>query len=75
MSTNCVNCGAPLAGSECQYCGTEYADASDSVKKQKAELMEQLLKASISAQQAFVISGIGIDEVEHYKPIGSVGAV
>lgn len=22
--TNCVNCGAPLSGSKCQYCGTEY---------------------------------------------------
>ena len=21
---NCVNCGAPIAGSKCQYCGTEY---------------------------------------------------
>ena len=24
MRTNCVNCGAPLTGSKCQYCGTEY---------------------------------------------------
>lgn len=24
MLTNCVNCGAPLAGGKCQYCGTEY---------------------------------------------------
>ena len=23
--TNCVNCGAPLHGSKCPYCGTEYA--------------------------------------------------
>lgn len=23
--TNCVNCGAPLHGNKCQYCGTEYA--------------------------------------------------
>lgn len=22
--TNCVNCGAPLHGSSCRYCGTEY---------------------------------------------------
>lgn len=33
--TNCVNCGAPLHGSVCEYCGTEYnlnpAD-KDSVK-------------------------------------------
>lgn len=24
MPTNCVNCGAPLTGNKCQYCGTEY---------------------------------------------------
>ena len=22
--TNCVNCGAPITGHKCQYCGTEY---------------------------------------------------
>lgn len=26
MTTNCVNCGAPLTGNKCQYCGTEYKD-------------------------------------------------
>lgn len=25
MLTNCVNCGAPLHGSTCSYCGTKYA--------------------------------------------------
>ena len=24
--TNCVNCGAPLSGRKCTYCGTEYDD-------------------------------------------------
>jgi hypothetical protein len=24
MITNCVNCGAPLHGKKCEYCGTEY---------------------------------------------------
>lgn len=23
---NCINCGAPLHGSKCQYCGTEYGN-------------------------------------------------
>lgn len=23
---NCINCGAPLHGRECEYCGTEYGD-------------------------------------------------
>ena len=24
LGTNCVNCGAPLHGGKCEYCGTEY---------------------------------------------------
>lgn len=24
MLTNCINCGAPLCGSKCNYCGAEY---------------------------------------------------
>jgi predicted RNA-binding protein with PUA domain len=24
--TNCKNCGAPLHGNKCEYCGTEYSD-------------------------------------------------
>lgn len=24
--TNCKNCGAPLHGNRCEYCGTEYAE-------------------------------------------------
>lgn len=24
--TNCINCGAPLEGSKCLYCKTEYSD-------------------------------------------------
>lgn len=23
---NCINCGAPLTGSRCDYCGTEYSE-------------------------------------------------
>lgn len=27
--TNCVNCGAPLHGNICEYCGTEYGQNLD----------------------------------------------
>lgn len=23
---NCVNCGAPIKGNKCEYCGTEYSE-------------------------------------------------
>lgn len=26
--TNCRNCGAPVKGNRCEYCGTEYGDES-----------------------------------------------
>lgn len=26
---NCVNCGAPLRGQKCDYCGTEYGENGD----------------------------------------------
>lgn len=28
--TNCINCGAPLHGNKCEYCGTEYGNNFDS---------------------------------------------
>ena len=29
MTTNCKNCGAPLHGNRCEYCGTEYSVSQD----------------------------------------------
>lgn len=26
MNTNCKNCGAPLSGGKCEYCGTVYGN-------------------------------------------------
>ena len=26
MIKNCINCGAPLHGAKCDYCGTEYSE-------------------------------------------------
>lgn len=28
--TNCRNCGAPIKGNRCEYCGTEYPDQVES---------------------------------------------
>lgn len=30
--TNCVNCGAPLHGTKCEYCGTEYTEDRKKIK-------------------------------------------
>ena len=28
--SNCRNCGAPIKGNRCEYCGTEYPDERES---------------------------------------------
>lgn len=55
--TNCKNCGAPLHGSKCEYCGTEYPvnaayDNKVTINAQGFAFptMEELCKA-ISEQQ------------------------
>ena len=30
--TNCPNCGAPLGGGKCKYCGTEYKTEQKELK-------------------------------------------
>lgn len=48
---NCKNCGAPLRGHVCEYCGTEYAVSQKAdVEKTLGELKEniQRLKAELS---------------------------
>ena len=51
LPTNCKNCGAPLHGSRCDYCGTEYGpEPMLIVKGQPADmdkLIDQLHKTGI----------------------------
>ena len=51
MITNCVNCGAPLRGLQCDYCGTLYeSSCEDDFEKSIAELNGrfQMLKIELS---------------------------
>lgn len=50
--TNCRNCGAPLHGSVCEYCGTVYGEAQQMVlkvntAKLKAETMRRIKELEI----------------------------
>lgn len=50
--TNCRNCGAPIHGSVCEYCGTEYGEAQQMVlkvntAKLKAETMRRIKELEI----------------------------
>ena len=54
MITNCVNCGAPLRGTKCDYCGTEYS-------KDRSEI-----KAKFSRDDAFGVIQIDGNEYRVY---------
>lgn len=36
--TNCVNCGAPLHGNICEYCGTEYGQKHADIDSHKEDV-------------------------------------
>lgn len=40
--TNCINCGAPLHGNKCQYCGTEYNENGFVCRFDKGEIIGSL---------------------------------
>lgn len=55
---NCKNCGAPLNGNRCEYCGTEYVDNSKELAKLEAELKKseaelRMAELEIAQQQQF----------------------
>lgn len=62
--TNCINCGAPLHGRKCAYCGTEYNenghieanfDASDGIGI--VNLMGKQYTCYVSKMEALGIDG------------------
>lgn len=56
--TNCINCGAILSGSKCEYCGTEYNNSG--------------ISAGFEKDDYFGIMKIGDEEIQVY--IGSMEA-
>ena len=64
--TNCKNCGAPLTGTKCEYCGTEYApkiekpyceEAKDLIKLEDAEnaILDSLFVTQENLQNSFFV--------------------
>lgn len=58
MLTNCVNCGAPLRGNRCGYCGTEYTGSD--------------VYASFEPSEATGVLSVG--GVEYHVYLGSMEA-
>lgn len=65
--TNCINCGAPLHGGKCEYCGTEYENSI----LEKMELLLSLASKGIKPEH--VIRSIGLYNRESYR--GSNGVL
>lgn len=38
--TNCPNCGAPLVGGRCEYCGTLSPDAEEKIQELRRQMDE-----------------------------------
>lgn len=51
----CVNCGAPLKGLKCEYCGTEYNDVINTDKNNSISIL--LERGGISAERAIRLFG------------------
>lgn len=54
METNCPNCGAPLVGGRCEYCGTLSPDAEEKIQ----ELRRQMIEISQYKRTSDIISQI-----------------
>lgn len=48
METNCPNCGAPLAGGRCEYCGTLSPDAEEKIQELRRQMDEMIWLTSRS---------------------------
>lgn len=54
--TNCINCGAPLRGSKCEYCGTEHDNGRRNVEL--AELRRTVLETKLVMQMEEINANI-----------------
>ena len=52
--TNCPNCGAPITGRACDYCGTAFHIPQDPIKaKTMLELENEYLKRNMAVQRLY----------------------
>ena len=59
--TNCPNCGAPVRGAECEYCGTYFGVKTSYVKlevyKPSVSLLEVMRRSSFTLAELDGIAG------------------
>ena len=64
--TNCVNCGAPLHGHICEYCGTEYdiPKLSPKLDEKTAALYDAYKKTGGNGAVTAMISKLNVEDFQ-----------
>lgn len=57
--TNCKNCGAPLHGTKCEYCGTEYSEDGNKAQTITINLDGRQIAETVIKYQRHKLSLIG----------------
>lgn len=60
----CTQCGAPIQGNKCEYCGTEFLDVSDNIRTLEQELALMEFEVHRAEQEAILFNNF-LDE--YYK--------
>lgn len=56
--TNCPNCGAPIKGNRCEYCGTVFGPTNDDLDSLRKELRQKELELANARQSEQILSGL-----------------
>lgn len=64
VQLNCPNCGAPITGDRCEYCGTQFIDCT--VKKDKPFY----LKVSLDGNRTIIVKVLLESLTVEFEPYG-----
>jgi hypothetical protein len=70
--TNCPNCGAPLHGTKCDYCGTTFLDLIDIEPGNICSVRLRYMGHEMTAQMRANVVSIGAD-YSSYEPVSLLG--
>lgn len=61
--SNCPNCGAPITGDRCEYCGTVFRKEKQEIKRIADEDLADALRSAIKMNDARI--DIGTSEIDN----------
>ena len=67
--TNCPNCGAPLHGTKCDYCGTTFLDLIDIEPGEVCSVRLRYMGHEMTAQMRANIVSIGVENFSYEAPL------